>query len=97
MRIPIFPIGLGLSKMDFASRKVLRDLAEESGGAAFFPKKVEDLPAVYDRISELLRSQYLLWYRSGSDKPIEQFRAIRVEVEGDGLTVRTIRGYYPGR
>jgi len=97
MRIPIFPIGLGVGRMDFGSRKTLKGLAEETGGAAFFPKFVADLPAVYARISELLRSQYLLWYPSPSDKPHEQFREIRVEVATPGLEVKTIRGYYPGK
>jgi Ca-activated chloride channel family protein len=97
MRIPIFPIGLGLGTLDFGSRKILKGLAEETGGEAFFPKGVEELPAVYDRIAELLRSQYLLWYRSQSDKPPEEFREIRVEVAESGLEVQTIRGYYPGK
>jgi VWFA-related protein len=97
MRIPIFPIGLGLGKLDFSSRKTLKSLAEETGGEAFFPKGVAELPAVYDRIAELLRSQYLLWYRSQSDKPPEEFRGIRVEVADSGLEVQTIRGYYPGK
>jgi Ca-activated chloride channel family protein len=97
MRIPIFPIGLGLGKLDFSSRKTLKGLAGETGGEAFFPNGVTELPAVYDRIAELLRSQYLLWYRSGSDKPPEEFREIRVEVAESGLEVQTIRGYYPGK
>jgi Ca-activated chloride channel family protein len=97
MRIPIFPIGLGLGKLDFSSRKTLKSLAGETGGEAFFPNGVAELPAVYDRIAELLRSQYLLWYRSGSDKPPEEFREIRVEVAESGLEVQTIRGYYPGK
>ena len=69
----------------------------ETGGEAFYPKKVEQLPAVYARIAELLRSQYLLWYPSDPSKPVEQFRQIRVEVSGEDLEVRTIRGYYPGK
>ncbi len=97
MRIPIFPIGLGLGTLDFGSRKTLKSLAEETGGEAFFPKGVAELPAVYDRIAELLRSQYLLWYRSQSEKPPEEFREIRVEVADSGLEVQTIRGYYPGK
>jgi hypothetical protein len=97
MRIPIFPIGLGVSGLDFEARRVLNRLAEDSGGAAFYPGKVEELPAVYARISELLRSQYLLWYRSGSTKPVEELRTIRVEVSRPGVTVKTIRGYYPGK
>jgi Ca-activated chloride channel family protein len=97
MRVPIFPIGLGLGGFDFSSRKVLKTLAEETGGEVFYPKNVTELPAVYDRIAELLRSQYLLWYRSGSEKALEEFRSIRVEVNDPTAEVHTIRGYYPGK
>ncbi|PWB73034.1 MAG: hypothetical protein C3F15_10325 [Holophagae bacterium] len=97
MRVPIFPIGLGLGSLDFNSRGVLKSLAAETGGEAFFPKSVDELPAVYARIAELLRSQYLLWYSSPSSKPFEEFREITVEVAKPGLKVQTIRGYYPGK
>lgn len=97
MRIPIFSIGLGVGKLDFGSRKVLNGLAEETGGEAFFPKQVEELPAVYARIAEILKSQYLLWYQSPSDKPPEQFRKIEVTVTMPEAEVRTISGYYPGK
>ncbi len=97
MRVPIFPIGLGLGKLDFSARGVLKELAAETGGEAFFVKDVENLPAVYDRIAELLRSQYLIWFPSPSDRPPEEFRAIEVEVDQPGLEVHTIRGYYPGK
>ena len=97
MRVPIFPIGLGLGSLDFSSRGGLKSLAAETGGEAFFPKSVEELPAVYARIAELLRSQYLLWYPSPSSKPLEEFREIKVEVARPGLKVQTIRGYYPGK
>jgi len=97
MRVPIFPIGLGLGSLDFNSRGVLKSLAAETGGEAFFPKSVDELPKVYERIAELLRSQYLLWYQSPSDKPLDQFREVKVEVAKPGLKVQTIRGYYPGK
>ncbi len=97
MRIPVFSIGLGVGKLAFSSRNVLKGLARETGGEVFFPKKVEELPAVYARIAEILRSQYLLWYTSPSDKPPEEFRTIKVTVDGEELTVKTISGYYPGK
>lgn len=97
MRVPIFPIGLGVGRLDFGSRSVLREIAEETGGTAFFPKDVSELPAVYFRIGELLRSQYLLWYPSPSVKPPEQFREIEVRVTGADRKVQTISGYYPGK
>ncbi len=62
--------------LDFNSRGVLKSLAAETGGEAFFPKSVDELPAVYARIAELLRSQYLIWYASPSSKPFEEFREI---------------------
>jgi len=96
MRIPIFSIGLGVGKLDFSSRKTLKSLAAETGGEAFFPKQVDELPAVYARIAELLRSQYLLWYPSPSEKPPEKFRKIEVTVNTDAI-VKTISGYYPGK
>jgi len=96
MRIPVFSIGLGVGKLDFSSRKILKGLATETGGEAFFPKQVEELPAVYARIAELLRSQYLLWYPSPSDKPPDEFRKIKVTVNTDDI-VNTIAGYYPGK
>ena len=97
MRVPIFPIGLGLGKMDFSARGTLKKLARETGGEAFFVKHVEDLPAIYDRIAEILRSQYLVWFPSPSDKSQEEFREIEVTVDQPGLTIHTIRGYYPGK
>ncbi len=97
MRVPIFPIGLGVGRLDFGSRSVLKKIAEETGGTAFFPKDVSELPAVYFRIGELLRSQYVLWYSSPSEKPPEQFRTVAVQVAGSDRQVQTIRGYYPGK
>jgi VWFA-related protein len=97
MRIPVFSIGLGVGKMAFSSRKILKGLAAETGGEAFFPKQVEELPTVYARIAELLRSQYLLWYPSPSDKPPEEFRKIEVMVNQPDTIVNTIAGYYPGK
>jgi len=97
MRIPVFTIGLGLSAMDFQSHKVLKELARETGGLAFFPKKGPQLEQAYRKIDELLRSQYLLWYSSPSDKPIEEFRQVEVSLVNKPGTVRTITGYYPGK
>jgi VWFA-related protein len=97
MRIPVFSIGFKVRRFQIGARNILKDLSIATGGEVFFPKDVDELPAVYARIDELLRSQYLIWYGSPSDKPIEQFRAVRVELTKGGGTVKTIRGYYPGK
>ncbi|HPW55810.1 MAG: VWA domain-containing protein [Thermoanaerobaculaceae bacterium] len=96
-RTPVFPIGFQLSKLDFLLRQRLRDLAEVSGGELFLAPRSGDLEAVYARIDAQLRSQYLLTYRSPSSKSRDQFRAVSVEVKGEGLVARTFAGYYPAR
>jgi hypothetical protein len=67
------------------------------GGRAFFRTTVAQLPGVYEEISEILRSQYVIWYRPNSDKAPDKFRSIKVKVDNPKLKVRTISGYYPGR
>lgn len=96
-RTPVFPIGFQLSKLDFLVRQRLRDLAEATGGELFLAPKTGDLEAVYARIDAQLRSQYLLTYRSPSSKSRDQFRAVTVEVKGEGLVARTLAGYYPAQ
>ena len=96
IRIPVFPIGFRIGALDMFVRSRLKELAETTGGEAFFPKKVDDLASVYARVEELLRAQYLLSYRSPGGDP-EVFRSVEVTLEPEGLEARTISGYYPGR
>lgn len=100
--IQIYAIGLQEEKLARVSRKVLRRLAEESGGRAFFPQSADELPAIYQRIQDDLRSQYFLAYQSNSTQPATEFRRVEVTVEPTGerhgrgeLEVRAMSGYYP--
>jgi|WetSurMetagenome_2_1015567.scaffolds.fasta_scaffold17086_2 Ca-activated chloride channel homolog len=95
-RTPIFPIGLRIASLDLYVRSHLKALAESTGGEAFFVSKATDLPDVYHRISEQLRAQYLLSYRSSSTKGKDDFRSVKVVVAREGATARTIAGYFPG-
>lgn len=95
VRTPVFPVGIRLSVLDFFLRGKLGELAAATGGEAFFVGKPEELPVVYRRIAEQLRSQYVLTYRAPADKPLDQFRQVRAKVRREGLTVRTIPGYFP--
>ncbi|MDA8020128.1 MAG: VWA domain-containing protein [Thermoanaerobaculia bacterium] len=96
--IQIYAIGLQEEKLARVSRRVLRRLAEESGGRAFFPDSADELPAIYRRIQDDLRSQYFLTYQSNSTQPPTSFRRVEVAVEDKGrgeLEVRAMSGYYP--
>jgi Ca-activated chloride channel family protein len=77
---------------------VMRQLAQETGGRAFFPAKIQDLDSVYAQIADELASQYTLGYSSKNPRNDGAFRRIVVQVARQNATARTKRGYYsPGR
>ncbi len=77
--------------------KVLKKLAEETGGRAFFPFKAEDLSHSFQDIGDELRSQYSLGYKSSNPARDGSFRTIRLETERKNLKVKSRRGYYAPR
>jgi VWFA-related protein len=74
--------------------KVLRDLAEQTGGRAFFPYSVDDLALSFQNIGTELRSQYFIAYSPSSPPVNGQYRKIEVRTDRKGLIVRTRKGYY---
>ena len=94
----IYTIGLqeeedersGFREADF----VLRQLAYETGGRAFFPEDVNDLPAIYRQISDEISSQYSVGYVSANPLRNGQWRRTVVRVDRERTTARTKQGYY---
>jgi VWFA-related protein len=82
------------SKEQERGDKTLRKLAEETGGKAFFPLKVQDLASSFLDIHEELRSQYQIAYRSTNTKMDGTFRRIRVDVSDKRYKARAKAGYY---
>jgi VWFA-related protein len=74
--------------------KVLRDLAEQTGGHAFFPYSVDDLAESFQNIGNELRSQYFIAYSPINPPVSGQYRKIEVTTDRKGLIVRTRKGYY---
>jgi len=74
--------------------KTLRRLADETGGRAFFPLKIEDLAQSFQDIAQELRSQYSLAYRSNNGNRDGSFRAIRIDTDRKDLRVKARKGYY---
>ena len=71
---------------------MLRQLAQETGGRAFFPTSVHELPKIYEQISEELASQYSLAYSSRNPLRNGAWRRIVVRVARPG----TCRPHPPG-
>jgi VWFA-related protein len=74
--------------------KILQQFADQTGGHAFFPYRVDDLAQSFLDIGTELRSQYFIAYAPSNPPPVGVYRKINVETNRKGLTVRTRKGYY---
>jgi VWFA-related protein len=75
--------------------KILQDLADETGGRAFFPYHVDDLDQSFQDIGDELRNQYSIAYQPANYVLDGRYHKIRVEVpDHKGYQVRARRGYF---
>ena len=79
-----------------AQRQLLQQIAEATGGQAFFPLSVKSLDAVYDQVIAEIRAQYTLGYLSTNDKADGTWRKVDIKVRkgGGDFRVRSRKGYY---
>ena len=79
-------------------RKALKQLAEVTGGAAFFPNGVQEVEEICKRIARDLRNQYTIGYKPSNEKLDGSWRKIIVRVAPPKtipkVKVRTKQGYY---
>ncbi|MEY4167934.1 MAG: VWA domain-containing protein [Blastocatellia bacterium] len=79
------------------ARELLTRLADDSGGRAFFPRDIAEIPGIATRIASDIRTQYLVSYYPTNDKRDGSFRSVKVSVtprENRRLIARTRQGYY---
>jgi VWFA-related protein len=82
-----------------ANPRLLKRIAQVSGGEAFEPKNADEITEVLQRIARDIRHTYTLGYVSDNSARDGAFRQIRVGVEspdGRRLGVRTRGGYLAG-
>ncbi len=75
----------------------LRQIAEITGGQAFFPSAMEDLDAAYAKVLAEMRGQYSLGYISTNPARDGRWRKVAIRVRRQGLTNLTVRarkGYF---
>ena len=78
--------------------EVLQTIADNTGGHAFFPNKLEDVAIGFRNIEEELRSQYSLQYRPANFKLDGSFRTIYLQSTNPRqFHVRAKRGYFATR
>jgi len=80
------------------ARASLEQAAEQTGGAAFFPKSLKEVDTIASIVAEDIRTQYTISYRSTNPPSNGGYRSVHVDAFGSEhqkLNVRTRTGYLP--
>ncbi len=93
--VVVYAISTNISRTETEGDKVLKYFAQETGGRAFFPFKVEDLEQSFENIANELRHQYNIFYRPEPLRTDGLYHTVDLRVKGrKDLVVRCRRGYY---
>jgi Ca-activated chloride channel family protein len=78
-------------------RMVLQQIADLTGGQAFFPADVKALDGVYAKVLAEIRAQYTVGYLSTNEKTDGAWRKVDVKIarkDGRDLRLRARKGYF---
>jgi Ca-activated chloride channel family protein len=93
--VVIYTISTNITRIETDGDKVLKYLAAETGGEAFFPFKAADLSQSFENIANELRHQYNLFYRPDPLVTDGKYHTVTLKVKGrKDLIVRCRKGYY---
>ncbi len=86
----VYAVGLGAR----VNRQHLQQLADLSGGSAYFPADVTTLAVEYQRILEELRRRYVIAYESSNRSRDGKWRSVEISAREDVVQIRSRGGYY---
>lgn len=93
----IYAISTDDSGLVLRGDKVLQQLADATGGRAFFPFKMKDIKNSFAAIEDELRSQYVISYRPADFDADGRYRSIEITALKKDLQVRARKGYFAPR
>ncbi|HEY4051072.1 MAG TPA: VWA domain-containing protein [Acidobacteriaceae bacterium] len=93
----VYAISTNVSPSRDRGDDVLKQIAEATGGVAFFPKRLEDMSQSFHNIEDELRSQYSLAYRPADFKLDGSFRSIYLVALDRRYVVRASKGYFAAK
>jgi len=96
----VYAIGiLGEEDHPKRARRALQEIAERTGGIAFFPKTLDEVDAISRTVAHDIRNQYTIGYKPSTPKNQGGYRSVKVDAKSRSygkLVVRTKSGYYAG-
>jgi Ca-activated chloride channel family protein len=93
----IYAISTDDSGLILRGDNILQQLADATGGRAFFPYKMKDITHSFSAIEDELRSQYVVSYKPADFDADGRFRSIQITAVKKDLQVRARKGYYAPR
>jgi VWFA-related protein len=98
--VTVYPVGF-IQNQSSSSRNLQRvrlaQIAEESGGEAFFPLSMKEIEAAYERILIQVRAQYTVGYISTNASADGRWRKVEIKVRRPdlkGVRVQARKGYF---
>ena len=93
--VTIYTISTNDSNVKSRGDKWLEQLADETGGRAFFPSKVDDVAHAFSTIEDELRSQYALSYKPADFEADGRYRTIQIMArDNKNVVIRARKGYF---
>src|SRR5947209_14324317 len=96
-QVLIYAISTDDSGLILRGDKILEQLADATGGRAFFPYKMKDITHSFSAIEDELRSQYVVSYKPSDFDADGRYRSIEITALKKDLQVRARKGYYAPR
>ncbi|HVI06637.1 MAG TPA: VWA domain-containing protein, partial [Sphingomicrobium sp.] len=93
-QVIIYTISTDDSGLILRGDKILQQLADATGGRAFFPFKMKDFRTSFSAIEDELRSQYVVSYHPADFTADGRYRSIQITALKRDLQVRARRGYF---
>ncbi len=93
----IYAISTNTSGLKLRGDKILEHFADETGGKAFFPFKIQDVADAFSQIQDELRSQYAISYKPADFIADGKYRKIDIVADNKKYKVRARKGYYAPR
>ncbi|MDX6271104.1 MAG: hypothetical protein QOD28_2327 [Acidobacteriota bacterium] len=92
----IYVLGVGDKYYSDVNKKVLRELAERTGGRAYFPREGDKLHPMFAQMRSDLSAQYRVTYETPAGKGGKDvLRKLKIEIVNPELRKRNLRVTYP--
>jgi VWFA-related protein len=91
----VYVVGIGgVAGISIKGQRMLKQIADATGGRLFLPAREEQLPAIHELIAQDVQHRYMVTYTPKNQDLDGKWRAISLETTTPGYVVHTRPGYF---